>query len=376
MLLYLGSFIICYVIGISKQSRNANIRRVVFFIIALFLCSGFMCGSDWRSYELIYNSVGTTKYGVGYFAEPGFYVYISLFHFLGIDFWNFTLFTKLLCFAIIYKTMCKYMDGNIFLAMMYFIPWYAFYLFIDCPMRNMLAMSIFLLAIPYLKSRKFIKYLLLIILASLFHFSAFIYIVLYFFALKRISTTFFIILYVIVNLLFASRQITINLISLIFGNIPYVAWKLESYIQGENVYASGRILSFGMILHLIYFIMILYSRRRLEKFRDGNLIINTAILYLLLYRVAGTIEIFMRFLLFLSPFFCIALVRCADVFKINSRNLYYVLLLLIAMIGSQRIFADYRYIPYTSYLPYMIKGEYPSYEYRSMYNFIHSPYSE
>ena len=374
--LYLASFIICYIVGISKQSGNANIRRLVFFIVAIFLCSGFMCGSDWRSYELIYNSIGTVNSGIGYFAEPGFYAYLSLFSFLGIDFWDLTLFTKLLCFTIMYRTMYNYMQDKIFLCMMYFIPWYGFYLFIDCPMRNMLAVSIFLLAIPYLKSRKFFKYLLLIVLATLFHFSAFIYILLYFFSYKHISNTIFIILYVIVNLLFASRDITISVISLIFGNITYVAGKLDSYIHGGNIYAAGRIFSFGMLLHLLYFILILYNRKRLEKLKNGNFIINIAILYLLLYRVAGTIEIFMRFLLFLSPFFCIALVRCGSIFKINSRKLYYTFLLFMALVGAQRIFMDYRYIPYTSYLPYFVKREYPSYEYRTMYNHIHSPYTK
>ena len=49
-------------------------------------------------------------------------------------------------------------------------------------------------------------------------------------------------------------------------------------------------------------------------------------------------------------------------------------LLVLAIIGYSRIFSTYRYIPYTNYLTYALKGEFPSYSYRSAYNHNNSPY--
>lgn len=376
MIVYILPVILCYIIGISKQRKLLKVELLFLIYLVIFLCFGFMCGSDWRSYETIYTSIDLNNYGWGYYAEPGFYAYLAFFKLLGVDFWNLNVFTKVVSFIVCLKTLKEYLSDRLLLGLMYFIPWYGIYLYIDCPMRNMMAMSIFLLAVPYLKSRSFLKYSILMVIAASFHFSAIIYIFLYFFVNRRISSKVFVILYIIVNLIFVSRSLTIGIISLLFGGIPYVEGKLESYIINESVFASGRIFSLGMLLHFAYFLIILCKRRTLEKYDNGNFIINMAILYLLLYRVAGTIEIFMRFLLFLSPFFCVALIRCTCAFSMASRRVYLLMLLMVAFIGLQRIFADYRYIPYTSYLPYLIEGNYPSYEYRTMYNYIHSPYAK
>ncbi|GHT67110.1 hypothetical protein AGMMS50239_29710 [Bacteroidia bacterium] len=46
------------------------------------------------------------------------------------------------------------------------------------------------------------------------------------------------------------------------------------------------------------------------------------------------------------------------------------------MILSKAITGSYKFIPYSNYIPYVIKGEYPDFNYRSNYNYINSPYYE
>jgi len=61
-------------------------------------------------------------------------------------------------------------------------------------------------------------------------------------------------------------------------------------------------------------------------------------------------------------------------FNLRSKIIYTLYLLLLAFVGSNRIYADFRYIPYSNYLEYVIKGYFPSYNERDNYNLKHSPY--
>lgn len=374
MAIYFVSFFCCYLVGISKQRNNALIRSGLVLFLALFLCSGFMCGSDWRSYEQMYYEIDFHNYFANYFSEPGFYIYMSIFRWLNWDFWDVSLITKLGCFFIMVKCLKQYLAGDVFIGLMYFLPWYAFYLFIDCPMRNLMAIAVFIVAFQYLIRRQFVKYLFFIVLSTSFHFTAFIFIFLYWGIQRKWSTPICVCAFLIVNIFLSSKSVVINLSSLLFGGIPYIAGKMEGYLLDENEYAGGHLFSLGMIVHLLFFILLLYKRDFIEKGKNGCFIFNLAICYLLLYRLATTVEIFGRFQLYLSPFFCISIVYIARSFAYKTRMLYVAYLLCLSMISSQKIFSDYRYIPYSTYLPYILDKNYPSFEERDAYNFKYSPY--
>lgn len=108
---------------------------------------------------------------------------------------------------------------------MYFIPCYGFYLFIDNPMRNLIAVSIALYAFRFLVERKPIHYFIIVIIAMTFHTSACIMIPAYFYMNKDLSTKKIIFLYIAINVLFANRTLLALIISNVFGSIPYVAGK-------------------------------------------------------------------------------------------------------------------------------------------------------
>ena len=59
-----------------------------------FLCFGYMTGSDWRSYEPIYNEIDFNNLFYNYFFEPGYYIYMLIFKFLKIGFGHFSFLQK------------------------------------------------------------------------------------------------------------------------------------------------------------------------------------------------------------------------------------------------------------------------------------------
>lgn len=376
MYIYFFSYFICYLVGISKQKDNAFITYSIYIFLAVFLCCGYFCGSDWRQYEPMYYNIDFGNLFYGYFSEPGYYIYMIIFRYFDIDFWHFSIFTKLICFILIFLLIKKYLVKNTLLGLMYFIPWYGFFLFIDCPMRNLIAISISLLAINSIISKKPIHFFLIILLAATFHTSAVFLAICYFFVRKKVSTKCYVVLFILTNIIFASRELFIDIISFLFGGIPYVSAKIESYIIGESQYAEGRVLSLGMIIHILFFLLLITKRSFVEQSKNGVVIFNFAILYLLLYRLSTTIEIFARFQLYTSPFFCIAIILLTHAFVCKVRLYYVTYLLLVASIGTVKIFADYRYIPYSNYIPYFITDKYPTFDYRSSYNYKFSPYAD
>ena len=70
-----------FVLGISKQRYNKVISFTLLVFLAVFLCFGYFCGSDWRNYELWYYRVDLERLFYNYFAEPRYYIYMFVFPF-------------------------------------------------------------------------------------------------------------------------------------------------------------------------------------------------------------------------------------------------------------------------------------------------------
>lgn len=257
---------------------------------------------------------------------------------------------------------------------MYFIPCYGFYLFIDNPMRNLIAVSISLYAVRFLLERKPIHYFIIVIIAMTFHMSACIMIPAYFYMNKDLSTKKIIILYIAINVLFANRALLALIISNVFGSIPYVAGKISSYIESSNTEGGGRVISLGFIIFFTFFILLCFYKSQIYKMKNGKIIWNGAITFLILYRLATTIEVFMRFQLYYMIFFVAGISYLTVFFTERSKKIYISYLLGLSVIGSNQIFSTWRYLPYTNYLTYAVKGEFPSYSFRSAYNPNNSPY--
>lgn len=375
MLFYFLPVLFCYGVILSGKTDRKKLLYMLLTYLCFFLCFGYMCGSDWRIYEEMYESINFDSLFYNYFSEPGYYIYMLIFKCMHIDFWWFFIITKMICFFIIMHVILEYSEGSRFVALMYFVPWYGFYLFIDNPMRNLIAISIVLLGLRYLIDRSFIKYLGCILFAAMFHFSAFIFVPMYFILNRQIKNWVYIVAFIAFNLFFSSRELLVSLIGH-FSDIPYVNQKIEGYLLGDSEYGQGRVLSLGMIFHFLFFVLLLYKRNFIVNRKNGLIIFNSAVIYLLFYRLAITIEIFTRFQLYFSVFFCIGISFLIYAFTIRTRPVFITYLLIIAFIGGAgKIFSDYRYLPYTNYLVYFFLGEHPSYEYRSAYNIRNSPYT-
>ena len=362
----------------SYKRPDKRIFEFVVLVVCFIICFGYMTGTDWRAYEEIYDSYKEPDnfYWRFLFVEP---LYLCL-NIIGneaqLSFWTFYLIIKVLIFYKVISIFRRICPSNVcLLALTFYLGFWGVMIFIDPPFRNLIAVYIFLCSIRYFYERDLKKYLLLCWLAILFHYSAFLLIPLYF-CNRSFSNRNIIIAFVLVNLLLLDADWVFALIGKLLFFLPQVAAKIENYtIGGEaETTGAGKILSLGYFIHIFFFIIILKFRKIIENRPYGNLIFNMGILYIFIFRLGLTVLIFSRIQLFISIFYSIAVALSLMSMKSNQKLFYVFIIYALAVFSNVNQMRSVYMVPYTNYFFYL--DENLSFEERSNYNFIHSPYKE
>lgn len=380
MTVYVLCFLALFVCSESTLKKNSILVRFLLISVAFVFCFGYMTGSDWRSYESYYswfNSKQSILEYLTYFTiEPGYVIYSYVFSVIGFSFWPFFIITKLILFFSFITFIKRFSVDNYLFNIMFFLGVFGLFLFIDNPMRNLIAVVISLFSYKYLEQRKFTLFLLVIIVAVCFHISALLLLLVYPFYPIKITTrnlTFvFILFFIFSPLLF--DFIIYGFIGA-FSFIPLVALKLQHYFIDSDSMSNVRLFTFGNLFQFSFGLLLLYKRQFIESIDKGKIIFFGTICYLLLYRLASGIEILYRFQLYFLLFYVVGLCTTICAIKIKSNKIIIKSLLicyLVFMIYST-LTSTIHYIPYSNYVEYLFSEELP-FEYRSNYNYKHSPY--
>jgi hypothetical protein len=185
-------------------------------------------GSDYYIYEQYYSNIEMTDYN--YRIEPLFYLIVYIFNWLGFSF-NAFLFTVTFASSVLLFYGIKKNTNSIFIGVIIYIgKLYIFYNFVL--IRQMIAISIAWFAIAYLRASLKSKFMLLLIIASLFHVSTLVLLPFLFIEKVEISTkNLFLILGVAVIIALCNNL----LVSFLINIIPVLGYRLEYYINKENL---------------------------------------------------------------------------------------------------------------------------------------------
>lgn len=379
MFYYLLILFICLLLFYwTKDQRFANqnkdyVTNSFLCLLGLFLCFGYTTGTDWRTYERMYDWVALNPLSMFLYTEPAYVIYSYIFSALGIEFFHFFIFTKLILYIIMIRALKFYCPkAGFYISLLFFIAWYAFFLFIDNPMRNLIAICIFLSALKYLRERRFRPYLLMTLLAMSFHFSAVIMLFFYYLGNRSYSTTKIVMLYVILNVLLLNNSLIFGVLGKLFSAVPIVGDKIATYAGGD-VDGQGKLLSLGLIVHTLIFILLVLGRKKIEEYPHGKMIFTFATVFSIFFRLGLTITVMGRFQFYIIVFYVAAIGMLYYAFEIRSR-VWYMLFILVISVGPciSYLTRDSRYIPYTNYLFFI--GDNMSFEERSEYNPVNSFY--
>lgn len=374
MFIYLAILIIGYwAINIPNKYKVVLLKFYIIFL-AFFLCFGYTTGSDWRVYEVVYNEMDISSPNFFFPFEPGYMLYMYLAKLLGIEFWPFFCFTKVVLWIIISSFLIAYQKKEGFFVITFFVGLFGYMLFIDNPMRMLIAIAFYLISVSFFIKGEKRKAYFFVLLSFCFHFSSIVlYIYLNVFT-KKIRTRNWIIAFALFSFLLCSKQFLYLSISNLLGFIPYIQAKLESYfLNNDNI--EPKVLSVGFIIHIILFIIVLFERSKFECSKFDSLCVNSFLFFVCLYRITFILDIFARFQYFLYPFYVIFLIKLYRISSVKQKLWLGTLMIAISFYFTYtKTTADSRYVPYTNYLIFFIEGNNMSFQERSDYNANNSPY--
>lgn len=366
MLYYIFAIIILFVCSNLRLNQKQTIA--ISFFLMLFLCFGYMTGSDWRSYEKYYEEGFTFK-----LVEPGYVLLSNLFAESGVNFWLFHILFKCISFILTITFISKLSEkNNIFFAVMLWMASFGLYLYIDCPFRNLIAIGLSMVAFVFLLKKKYVYYYLLSLLAITFHFSAIILLLLPIIRLEKFSSGSLLATYFIVMAVLGFLG-TNGIFSLISRFLPDIISQKVTYYEGA---AEGSILSLGSIPRLVCLFMIIGLRQKLTtSYRYGSIVFNFCYTYLIVSLIYYMIPMLFRSALFLAPFYVFGIVYSLRLIKLSTRLVHKWCWLFLALVITFSVAKSVYFVPYTNILYNCVTGEFYDYNYRYNYNFNKSPFS-
>lgn len=358
VLLYICTFLIGIYRGIKNPSVSKNIIFVIWIFI--FLCWGYMTGSDWRSYENDYNG---DLYPWQYITEP-----LSLFVFTYVpnfitDFWLFLGLAKCIYLASVFYFYKKITDSPI-AAVSCAIPMFLVSLLIDNPLRYMLAMIPLTIAMTMgvesinsgFTKRRLFKLFLMLVLASLFHNSCFVFFVIFpiVYIFRDISKlprgTVFIIFLVLVVI--TSNVSLINSVKQLYVSLFGILGEVKEY-SGYDAISNNNVFSIGNLFKIVFLGIVLSTRdQMLGRFRYSELIYTFSVYYFFIDRFTILIESGYRLTM---PFMYFYALYVINMLRLRLRIGRFVLIYMVLSF-VMTLWSTFVLIPYSNSIPYILNG--------------------
>ena len=161
ILLYLFTYSVCIYCGFKKKNPP-----LLLLFLYVFLCFGYMTGSDWRNYELKYNDSSTFLETA--VQEKAFYFFYDKLHLLISDFFLSVGLLKCIYFLSIIKII-RHISESWLIVIAVMLPLSLLFMLINNPLRFMIANIFLNFAIYFYLKKKILLGSLLLFAAPFFH---------------------------------------------------------------------------------------------------------------------------------------------------------------------------------------------------------------
>ena len=175
-------FLVFYVLILKSSTKNKRSFCIWCFVL-LFLLSGFRgetVGGDLKRYLPEFYNVAHSSFAKVFdsgYHEPGYVIFIKLLSLISMDNRSFLLGTALAAMIGPFILTYKYSNNPVVSVLLYYAMGYYTNTFNN--IRQSLALSVAFCIVPFLVNRKFWKYLIGVLIATSFHYSAIILLIVY-----------------------------------------------------------------------------------------------------------------------------------------------------------------------------------------------------
>ncbi|WPL42904.1 EpsG family protein [Priestia megaterium] len=245
-------YIVCMLFEKILEKQINRKMWLVFLLLPLFFMAALRAptvGTDTLNYYQSYLIISQESF----FSESasrmeiGYVMLARLLSTLGLDFLGFQIVTTAFIFFSFGKFILKY-SKNIAFSVYFFVASRMFFATMNIS-RQYIAVAILLLSVEFIKKRQFLKFFLIVLLASLFHTTAIVFLVIYPIVQLRLNfkkTIVFISLGIVSGILF-------DYIVQLFINIT---GRYQEYLAGGYFNFEGNVaIYFNLLINFSFFIV-------------------------------------------------------------------------------------------------------------------------
>ncbi|SDN95429.1 EpsG family protein [Acetanaerobacterium elongatum] len=249
--------------GQSKQ-KNLIFLGISFVMLVVIASLRYEVGDDYYNYMMVFNSIKNTPLtgAITYNYEPGFFLWCKLIQLFTPHFqWFYALSaiaTTALVFWFIYKeSKLPFLSVYLYMTLM-------FYYWSLSLMRQIFAAAICTLSIKFIREKKFIPFLLIVLAAASFHKSALIMLPIFFIAQIKFN-------WKSVSILGGAA-----LLCFIFANdiMSFVVNLLGSAYTDASKYAQGSLIIYGIFPTFVFIAAWCFKKKLLEQDPTNNVYLN------------------------------------------------------------------------------------------------------
>lgn len=322
---------------IKKERYNKYLQ--VFIFIFLFSISAFRyyVGTDFGGYRGVYKAVIVGKYK-NYGFERGYDLLMYITKIFSENYQAIFVITSLIIVGLIFLSI-KRNSSNFYLSIFLFVSMY-FYFNSFNVVRQFIAISLICYSLKYVEEKKPINFILLILLATTFHKTSIITLLLYFIKDFKVSKK----TYIIGGLLTVAIIPLVPIMIEIFVNI------FPKYLLYLTFPKSSGLSATGIIILAIFILSIVVKEELVRKNSMNNLYINGIYLAFLTQMLASTNIQFIRISMY---FYILSIFLIPDIISIiKEKNIFGIKISKYATIGTILFF-----MVWCNYLLYSNVGE-------------------
>lgn len=327
ILLCLTIIIIYFLTHISKKDPNKNDKAFLLFaFIILFIAVAFRktyIGNDTLEYIKFFKDCSLNRwnlFGTNIRFETGYIIFNNILGYISTNARFFMIVMSAIFNFSVYKFI-KNNSKNFLFSILIYINLLFFYQSMTM-MRQFLAISIILLSFNYVKDKKFFKYLAMTLLASCFHISAIISIIIYPIYYLKINR---------------KRILTLSTITIIVSLLLSRIFPIIASLTNRSTYYNNQIGETklaNIILFLIYLTFTLFAlliARKNDK-KNNSFYIYILFISTLLYGLSINAAILARIGHYIAIFSIIAIPNMLYL-SIKKKRLLYELIIILFLIS-------------------------------------------
>lgn len=301
-ILFIGSLL--EVLGYRKDQMKV-VRWGILAFLLFFIGLRFNTGSDWSIYIDNFEKVPTGDYDTQW--EAGYLFIMRIVYYLAKSYYVLQFLVTYLLLYSLNKFFTRNTDYPILAISLFVVIFFSSIMMAQ--VRQSIALSIILLGSKYLFSGNKLKFLLVILVACLFHVSAIVALLLLILNVK-INKNIAIFGVILLQILCFFSNLILDFIRLIAPILPSRLEYLINVYMG-TYFIQGADIGLGLyyvIMILLFVVFILFS----DKIKHSNISYNTLTITIMLYALSKVCIVLDRFLPYFYVFAILQMLSCLD----------------------------------------------------------------